>query len=383
MITEQTIIIINAACISVLAFMTIILVIATRLKGGAGYAALIVVSTTLPVYIANTMRSVGIHDMQILWHIATLVNTLCFPLTWLFVHSQLDKSYRFSPDKWLHFIPSLISLSVSLIYYYPKSPEEFAAEMEYLETNKENLPAIINDIIVFGQFFIYFTLMFRFLRRTRQNLQENYSDSDYLTTRWISIFITLFFILFFIVFVAYVISPRTDAWLIPILNVIGMSYLIYNSIAHPTEAYLQRIKEMTVECISGNETTPTGLSSFTLEEEQQKEICEQVVSWLTSTKAYLKSDLSLAMLSKETGIPQKNISRSINEYLKCNFFELINKMRIEEAKRRLLMPEASGYKIDSIYEQCGFRTRSTFFLAFKKAEGKSPAQWLKSTPKTE
>lgn len=382
MFTEQTILVLNTACISILAFMTIILIIATRLKGGAGYAALIILTTTLPVYIANMMRSIGLHDMQFLWHTSAFVNTFCFPLTWLFVHSQLDKSYRFSADKWLHFIPSLISLSVSLIYYYPMSPEEFAAEMEFLETNKENLPAIVNDIIVFGQFFIYFALMFRFLRRTRKNLQENYSDSDYFTTRWISTFITLFFILFFIVFVAYVISPRTDAWLIPILNVIGMSYLIYNSIAHPTGAYLQRIKEIAAENISVNEVMPAALSSFTLEEEQQKEICEQVISWLTSTKAYLKSDLSLAMLSKETGIPQKNISRSINGHLECNFFELINKMRIEEAKHRLQMPETSGYKIDSIYEECGFRSRSTFFLAFKKAEGKSPAQWLKSVTKT-
>ena len=124
MFSEQTIIVINTACISILTFMTIILVVATRLKGGAGYAALIIVCTTLPVYLANMMRSVGMHDMQFLWHAAILMNTLCFPLTWLFVHKQLDKSFRFTPGKWLHFLPSLISLAVSLIYYHHKSLEE-------------------------------------------------------------------------------------------------------------------------------------------------------------------------------------------------------------------------------------------------------------------
>ena len=37
--------------------------------------------------------------------------------------------------------------------------------------------------------------------------------------------------------------------------------------------------------------------------------------------------------------------------------------------------------VDSLYEECGFRTRSTFFLAFKKVEGLSPAQWLNSVKK--
>ena len=56
-------------------------------------------------------------------------------------------------------------------------------------------------------------------------------------------------------------------------------------------------------------------------------------------------------------------------------------MRIEEVKREMLLPENSGYTIESICEKCGFRTRSTFYLAFKKLEGVSPAQWFKSTKK--
>ena len=107
-----------------------------------------------------------------------------------------------------------------------------------------------------------------------------------------------------------------------------------------------------------------------------KDICEQVKAYLINSNAYLRCDLSLAILSKETGISQKLLSRAINGYLNRNFFELINEMRVKEVKRRLLLPENSDYTIDSIYEECGFRSRSTFFLAFKKIEGKSPAQWL-------
>ena len=161
-----------------------------------------------------------------------------------------------------------------------------------------------------------------------------------------------------------------------------MSYLIYHSITHPTTSYIRRLKEIPIEQNLENDESLLNAPSFSLEENQMKSICSQVKEYLESTKAYLRSDLSLATLSQETGIPQKNLSRSINSHLNCNFFELRNRMRMEEAKRQLLDLETSGYKIDSIYEGCGFRTRSTFFLAFKKAEGISPAQWLKSAAKT-
>ena len=75
-------------------------------------------------------------------------------------------------------------------------------------------------------------------------------------------------------------------------------------------------------------------------------------------------------------LSQRTLSRSINGYLHLNFFEFINGMRVEEAKRRLLELDASGYTIDSIFAECGFRSRSTFFLVFKKTEGKTPAVWL-------
>ena len=74
------------------------------------------------------------------------------------------------------------------------------------------------------------------------------------------------------------------------------------------------------------------------------------------------------------------ISRSINGYLHKNFFELINGMRVQEAKR-LMCDLQSHYTVESISGECGFRSRSTFFLVFKKTEGIPPAQWLKSVHK--
>jgi len=219
--------------------------------------------------------------------------------------------------------------------------------------------------------FLYFAAIFRYLHKKRHYIKENWSDAEYLQKEWIPKLMYLFAALFVIVMTCYVIWPRTDAWLIQILNVIAMSYLTYNSIAHP--AVLS-----TTEEVSATENNSENTPSPVLDEIQMQEICKRVTEYLETSQAFLRNDLSLAMLSKETGIPQKMLSRAVNSYMKCNFFELINAMRVEKARQLLLSPETSGYTIDSIYEECGFRSRSTFFLAFKKTEGKSPAQWLKS-----
>ena len=50
MLTDNMLILINIACITFLFIMLIILASATRMKGGAGWAALIIVTTTVPAY---------------------------------------------------------------------------------------------------------------------------------------------------------------------------------------------------------------------------------------------------------------------------------------------------------------------------------------------
>lgn len=372
MFTDQIIAIINISCIGFLVIIMVILIAATHLRNGTGYAAMVAVTTSVPAYLANLSRTLGAELFLSSFCIASFLNVLCFPSLYLFVRSQLDKSFRFTPFMLLHALPAVVSLVSSVLYMAPMSAGQLEAERLFLKAGNENLPALINDLIFFGQFFIYFLLIFRFVRRKKRDPEDHYADSDYLTVRWIPGFLILFFVLCFIVFVAYVINPRTDAWLIPILNAAGMAYLIYNIIYHSTTGYMARLADME----DGTAGRPEPVALSVADTEQMKKVCELVSRHLSVTQAYRRNDLSLAMLSKETGIPQKTLSRSINIYLKRNFFELVNEMRIEEAKRRLLALETSGYKTDSIYEDCGFRSRSTFFLAFKKVTGQSPAQWL-------
>lgn len=363
---------INIGCIAFLLISMIVLVAATKLRNGIGFLVLVIISTTVPVFFSNLMRELSSGMFVLSLYIAGTLNVLCFPFLWLFVRSQLDRPFRFKPTMLLHFLPALVSLTANLIFYLPKSPAEVEAEIAILNGGTENLPALVNDVLLFGQYAIYFPHLLVYAYRRKKVIMENYSDADYLMLKWLPGFLWFFCALFTAVFVAYIIAPRTDVWLIPILDTLGMSYLIYSAIKFvPSVPVVRPDTDEKVEEVTG--AVPS------LSYEQMQEICDNAVGFLTESKAFLNPDITLASLAKDISVPSRNLSRSINSYLNRNFFEFVNGMRVEYAKKRLLELSTSEYNIDSIYSECGFRSRSSFFQVFKKITGKSPAAWLTDT----
>ena len=368
---HEFILVVNFSSIIILVLLAMLLLIATRFRGESGYAAAIIVLPNIPVYIYNMSRMLGWHDITLFFFpISYSVNTLLMPLLWLFTRRNFDLDPRFKPVQLLRFLPASVCVVIVLSIPMRKRMESILHEV----TGDDTWIGDFNAAVITSQMIGYFVAIFIYLYRKKQYIKDNWSDAEYMQKEWIPKLMILFAALFVTVMTCYAIWPRTDAWLIQILNVMAMSFLVYNFIAHPTVPYIQGTSRMLVK----DETV--GFQSIP-DEEQMRDICSQVKEYLETTNAFLRKDLSLSILSRETGIYQKLLSRSINEYLKQNFFELINEMRVGEAKRRLLLPENAGHTVDSLYEECGFRTRSTFFLAFKKVEGLSPAQWLNSVKK--
>lgn len=368
---HEFILVVNFSSIIILVLLAMLLLIAARFRGESGYAAAIIVLPNIPVYIYNMSRMLGWHDITLFFFpISYSVNTLLMPLLWLFTRRNFDLDPRFKPVQLLHFLPAIVCVVIVLSIPMRKRMESILHEV----TGDDTWIGDFNAAVITSQMIGYFVAIFIYLYRKKQYIKDNWSDAEYMQKEWIPKLMILFAALFVTVMTCYAIWPRTDAWLIQILNVMAMSFLVYNFIAHPTVPYIQGTSRMLVK----DETV--GFQSIP-DEEQMRDICSQVKEYLETTNAFLRKDLSLSILSRETGIYQKLLSRSINEYLKQNFFELINEMRVGEAKRRLLLPENAGHTVDSLYEECGFRTRSTFFLAFKKVEGLSPAQWLNSVKK--
>lgn len=93
---------------------------------------------------------------------------------------------------------------------------------------------------------------------------------------------------------------------------------------------------------------------------------------LSGRKAHLDPDLTLARLARQLGVPAKMLSAAINRGHRENVSRFINRMRIEEACRRL----QGGASVTEAMFDSGFSTRSNFNREFARVKGTSPTRWL-------
>ena len=79
---------------------------------------------------------------------------------------------------------------------------------------------------------------------------------------------------------------------------------------------------------------------------------------MLTQKPFLNPDLDLQKLSEIANMNSKTISQIINYDLKMNFYEFINKYRIEEFKHRIQNEENDKFSLLGIAYDCGFSSFS-------------------------
>jgi AraC-like DNA-binding protein len=101
----------------------------------------------------------------------------------------------------------------------------------------------------------------------------------------------------------------------------------------------------------------------------------QIKNHIQNNKRYLDANFSLEMLSDETEISVTKLSNLIKSRTNCNFSDYINQFRVDDAKIILLAKEYEQYTIVSVGLECGFNSKSAFYLAFKKFTNMTPSEY--------
>ena len=105
---------------------------------------------------------------------------------------------------------------------------------------------------------------------------------------------------------------------------------------------------------------------------------QSLIQLMQSERPYLDQDLNLKKLSNYLDISSGYLSQIINQYEKKNFFDFINAHRVETVKEKIVDPKSQHLNLLGIAYESGFKSKSTFNLAFKKHTGKTPTAYKKS-----
>ena len=86
-------------------------------------------------------------------------------------------------------------------------------------------------------------------------------------------------------------------------------------------------------------------------------------------------------IARKIGTSKQKLTYVINNVMGTNFYGIINKYRVLEAKELLKRPENQNYNIDAISQMVGFQSKSSFNGCFRKITGLTPSEFRKNNGK--
>lgn len=282
------------------------------------------------------------------------------PMYLLFIRKVAKPSIRLKSTDLLYLLPALIFLSFLARYFIMPADDL----MESLKTGSLN-DLVLADIICIG---------FNFYILWKATIEINEwkpggtggSEKRIFYSFHAAIFIT------------------NVMWCIYLLQILGltpnfiqisldqvywsMSLLIY------TLAYIMIASNH--HFFNGAKTQGTPYKNVTYPEEELKGVAERIEKSLRIDKPYTDFDFSLNALSKITHTERFKLSYTISSYLNTSFATLINEYRVREFLELTNSQTYAHYTMIGVANEAGFKSKSTFYKAFKDVHGMTPKEYL-------
>ena len=158
-----------------------------------------------------------------------------------------------------------------------------------------------------------------------------------------------------------------------IFNLMVLIYIIY------TGHFALKQKSILVsELIDSNENIEEiDLKDKNISESQLavfQKIKNDLLEVMKTKKPYLDQNLNIFTLAKQLGTNSKYLSQVINQEFDKSFVHFINEYRIEEAKQILLVD--NNFTIEAQSQMVGFKSKSSFNIAFKRHTGITPSLYI-------
>lgn len=304
---------------------------------------------------------------------------------YLYIRTLIGNSSKLSRTDLLHGLPALLCFFSYCPLYWSTESEK----LSYLRRLMNDQPTAYDWAMGLSllHFILYLACSFRFVT-AHQKRVSNYFSGD-LNKRNLSWLLILNFALLCIwllwanfhlneIFPSYVpalplLKDLTPVLLIIILFSLGYYAVNQNAIFPPE--IIQDPLNNTAEIPHEPDRTGAGIAA------EKRALVQKLVEIMTDEKHYRNPDLTLPELANHLNISTNILSDAINNGIGENFYDFVNRYRVEECKTLLVNSSYEHYTTLGIGFEAGFNSKSTFHKVFKDLTGKSPAQYRKEMQK--
>ncbi|WP_299553061.1 helix-turn-helix domain-containing protein [Seonamhaeicola sp.] len=300
------------------------------------------------------------------------------PLLFLFTQSVLFKHYKLKRTDAIHFIPFFIAVCLVITTILFVDTRSLSQTINDFYTQQIPPNFRIVEILILTHIFYYLYRSKQYIQRVLHKVKGNYSSFNQAGFKLLKFILNSFIVLFLLSLMHSMLPfigikkgliitlPALVVFMFYFINSILLRMLnhVSNESGEITRAFFKE-----KEKYAGSRLSQTELDAF------KKELGD----YMKEKRRFLDSELSINDLSVELGIPLKVLSQVINEGYGYNFFDFVNKYRIDVAKSLLMGQSDDKLTVQEVMYDSGFNSKSSFNTAFKKFTNLTPTQFKKGS----
>lgn len=277
--------------------------------------------------------------------------TACFligPFLYLYIKETTKNSVKTNQKWMIHVLPYILGM-IFIGIFFP-----YREYWMYWQKSELGIFAVI-------LFLIWSSYLFVSVFIIKQLYQKLFSKTEKLTSKevWLINIVTGNII----IWLAY----NTTHYTSYIVGALSFSFILYLSII----IWIFRKRTSTLFFDEKQKYADKKIELVT-----EKEMEEKLRRLFEVEEIHKNSELKLPQVAELIHVKQHLLSQYLNDVVGKNFTAFVNEYRVSSAAKMIEINTI--LTIEAIGNECGFRSNSSFYTAFKKVKGLTPAQYKKS-----
>jgi len=296
------------------------------------------------------------------------------PFLYLYLIYSTRKSEKIRPVDYLHFAPVILSyLYMSPFYFFYSVEEKIMVDKGEIEDYGTFSTILLIAFIISG--LTYAIISYRKLLKRKKLVLDNFSYDNRISLNWLQYSI-LGIGMVFLSAAIVIILREAMGFEFPFNADILFYGLIVGFVVFVGYSGIRQEDLFTNTVTSENElvSTESEYKKSGLKPEIALLKHKELLQLMEEEKPFLNPKLTLSELSGMLDISSNKTSQLINQYEQVNFYDFINKYRVEEFVRRA--ETNKEFSLLAHAYDSGFNSKSSFNNIFKKFKGETPSQYL-------
>ncbi len=296
------------------------------------------------------------------------------PLIFFYTRALTDTGFNISNLSVKHFIPVLVEVGLQLImitHSIRSSQLIYNTPLYFYVT-----PVVY--IWTAGSIFYYLRLSLRFINNHEVWVLKNFSNLKEVTLIWLKKLI-VYYRLLWIVWVPFVATFLLFfRFQLLYLGIVLMLYFLMLILTYLTLWIgLEGFGRANLIFLKENEEKAENKNFSKLTQKEVQDHVARITQVMAVEKIYLNENLSLREFALHLKADPNLISFILNSHLDNNFYDFVNRYRIEEVKNKLNDPAYKHLTLLGIALESGFNSKTTFNRVFKQVTGVTPTGFQK------